>query len=231
MNNEAVFNKEMFAVLLDRAKGDRSINQYANETGVSAAHISRFLREMIDAPPTPETISKFAQRAGGDVSYADMMIAAGYINEGSVGQEDSPQSRRDEIIRIEQEIFQIVISDLMKSDFKWSMEKPEGRSNFPDLTINLEDDYYSKWYLEFKAFRPSRLPHISMIYNFYSRLLSFEVYASDKFTLVVNDEMAFNQILKRPPINLRANLFVMLVDLESKRVIKEEQISSYEGLC
>jgi len=34
-------------------------------------------------------------------------------------------------------------------------------------------------------------------------------------------------MLERPPINLRANLFVMLVDLENRRIIREEKISEY----
>lgn len=226
MNDETTFNKEKFAMLLDRAKGDRSINQYAIETDISAAHISRFLRQMIDAPPTPETISKFAEKAYNGVTYRDLMIAAGHISEDNKVEEDSPRSRIEEARRMEQDIFQIIIGTLMNSDFRWSMEKPEGRMRFPDMIINLEDDEYKRWYFEFKAMRGNFMP-ISIIYNFYGRLLTFELTATDKFTLVVNDERTFNFMLERPPINLRANLFVMLVDLENRRIIREEKISEY----
>jgi len=226
MSKETVFNKEEFASLLDRAKGDRSINQYASETDISAAHISRFLRQMIDAPPTPETISKFAEKAYNGVTYRDMMIAAGHISKGNEFEEDSPINRRNEIIRTEQEISQIIIGNLMSSEFRWSMEKPEGRIRFPDLIINLEDDEYKRWYFEFRAIRGNFIP-ISIIYNFYGRLLTFELSATDKFTLVVNDKRTFNFMLERPPVNLRANLYVMLIDLESRRIIKEEKISEY----
>lgn len=54
MSKETVFNKEEFVNLLDRAKSDRSTNQYASETHISAAHISRFLRLMINAPLHPK---------------------------------------------------------------------------------------------------------------------------------------------------------------------------------
>lgn len=226
MSKETVFNKEEFASLLDRAKGDRSINQYASETDISAAHISRFLRQMIDAPPTPETISKFAEKAYNGVTYRDMMIAAGHISKGNEFEEDSPINRQNEIIRTEQEISQIIIGNLMSSEFRWSMEKPEGRIRFPDLIINLEDDEYKRWYFEFRAIRGNFIP-ISIIYNFYGRLLTFELSATDKFTLVVNDKRTFNFMLERPPVNLRANLYVMLIDLESRRIIKEEKISEY----
>ena len=38
------FDKKKFAEQLEQAKGNRSINEYARECGISAAHISRLLR-------------------------------------------------------------------------------------------------------------------------------------------------------------------------------------------
>lgn len=230
MNSKSNFNKEKFAALLEKAKGDRSINKYAEETSVSAAHISRFLRAMIDSPPTPETISKFADKAYNEVSYRDMMSAAGHIvvQENEV-EKYSAFNRREEIMKMEQDILNIVISYLMGQEFKWNMEKPEGRIRFPDLMVNLEDETYKKWFFEFKAFRNSTpLIPITLIHNFYGKLLAFELEPTDKFTLVINDEKLFQHIKNKPPINLRANLFLMLVDLENKKVIDEVQISEYK---
>lgn len=227
MNNNSLFNKEAFAELIEKAKGDRTINQYANETGVSAAHISRLLRQMIDSPPSPDTISKFTANAYNGVTYKDMMIAAGYILRDSNMEEDSPRKRMEELRRIEEKIFQVIIADLMARDFKWSMDKPEGRIRFPDLLINIEDGYYKRWFFEFKATRSSNVPPFSIIHNFYGRLLAFELLPTDKFTIVINDERTYNFMIARPPINLRANLYVMLVDLENGRVIKEEKLSEY----
>ena len=227
MNNESTFNKETFAMLLDRAKGDRSINQYANETGVSAAHISRFLRQMIDAPPTPETISKFAEKAWGDVTYRDMMIAAGYINEGSMEQVDSPIIRRKIAMELEREFFQIILTHLYDQSYKWSIKKPEGKLLRPDMVIDIEDE--TTWFLEF---RPNlsgnnRPIPISILLNLYGRVAITELTYTDKFTIVVNSESDFATLMNNQPINLRANLFVMLVDLESRRIIREEKICEY----
>lgn len=74
-----MFKKQEFARLLELAKGDRSINEYARECGVSSAHISRLLRCLLDTPPNPETIKKFAQKAANGVTYEDLMKAAGHI--------------------------------------------------------------------------------------------------------------------------------------------------------
>lgn len=40
-----MFDKNKFAMLLKRARGaERSINQYAMDSGISSAHISRLMR-------------------------------------------------------------------------------------------------------------------------------------------------------------------------------------------
>lgn len=74
-----MFNKTKFALLLKQAKGaERSINQYAIDSGISAAHISRLMRGLLDTPPTPQTIEKLAEFAYGGVTYEQFMEAAGY---------------------------------------------------------------------------------------------------------------------------------------------------------
>ncbi|CEP67106.1 Uncharacterized [Moorella glycerini] len=75
------FNKEKFAQLLNKARGDRSINQYALQSGVTSAHISRLSRALLNSPPTPQTIKKLADHAYNNVTYEDLMAAAGYLPE------------------------------------------------------------------------------------------------------------------------------------------------------
>ncbi len=82
------FNKQKFAVLLEKAKGNRSINQYALQCGVSSAHISRLMRQLLDTPPNPETIKLFASKAHNEVTYNNLMVAAGYIEEDNSVNED-----------------------------------------------------------------------------------------------------------------------------------------------
>ena len=74
------FNKEQFARLLGFAKGNRSIDEYAKECNVSSAHISRFLRCMIDEAPSPVTIQKLASVAHNNIEHYDLMYAVGYID-------------------------------------------------------------------------------------------------------------------------------------------------------
>ncbi|MFZ5645454.1 MAG: hypothetical protein ACOY46_17975 [Bacillota bacterium] len=73
------FDKNRFAHLLKMAQGNRSINKYAGDSGITSAHISRLLREKIDTPPNPDTIKKLAEAAGNNVTYEELMVAAGHI--------------------------------------------------------------------------------------------------------------------------------------------------------
>lgn len=231
MNITNTFNKIEFAFLLEKAKGDRSINKYAEETDVSAAHISRFLRNMIDAPPAPETLSKLASKAYNEVSYRDFMVAAGHIiapnnaSDDRTVETDSPQYRRLQIEEMERKFIQIILADLYTKPFKWSVELPEGRMRFPDMVVNIDDGRYTRWYLEFK-WVPNDRPF--MFYQqVYGMIATMELLPTDKFTIVINSERAYDFFFKRPPLSLRANVYVMLVDLEDGKVIKEEKLCEY----
>lgn len=236
MHSEEQFNKEEFAVLLDRAKGDRSINNFANETGVSAAHISRFLRQMIASPPTPETISKFAAKAHNEVTYQDLMVAAGHLaregesdgNKEKIVERDSPMNLRMQREEQERKFKQVILADLYESPFKWSVEKTEERSRFPDMILNIDNEGYQRWYLAFMPVNPERR-HFSIMntIHLYGRIATFELNETDKFTIVVNDKKAYEMFFKRAPISLRANIYIMLIDLEWGKISKEEMINKY----
>lgn len=235
MHSEEQFHKEEFAVLLDRAKGERSINNFANETGVSAAHISRFLRQMIASPPTPETISKFAAKAHNEVTYQDLMVAAGHLarkdesdgNKENTVERDSPQNLRMQMEELEKRFRQVILADLYESPYKWSVEKNEERYRFPDMILNIDHDGYNRWYLDFRPHIPGRRHPSFHPFHLYGRIAMQEFLEADKLTIVVNDEKDFNMIMKRPPLSLRANLYVMLIDLEWGKILKEEKLCKY----
>lgn len=73
------FNQTEFARLLELARGNRSINAYARDAGLTGAHISRLIRCLLSTPPTPQTLEKLANCAYNGVSYQDFMQAAGYL--------------------------------------------------------------------------------------------------------------------------------------------------------
>jgi repressor LexA len=74
-----IFNKNEFARLLKTAMGDRSINQYALHSSVSATYISKLLRELVEKPPGAVIIKKLAEKAQNSISYESLLRAAGHL--------------------------------------------------------------------------------------------------------------------------------------------------------
>lgn len=76
-----MFNRELLAELLEKAKGNRYIEWYAKESGVSRPYISHLINMKLDKPPKPDIIKKLASAAHNNVSYEQLMSACGYIDE------------------------------------------------------------------------------------------------------------------------------------------------------
>jgi SOS regulatory protein LexA len=76
----AGYDKEKFGELLKKAIGKRSMNKYAEAAGVSNAHVSRLIRGILDKAPEAETIRKLADAAHNEVSYDELMEAAGHLS-------------------------------------------------------------------------------------------------------------------------------------------------------
>lgn len=87
------FNKRNFAELLNIARGDRSINKYGHDSDVDPGYISRLLRELIDAAPSPKVIAKLAKKAYSGVTYEDLMTAAGYLEVDDESMQPDPDEQ------------------------------------------------------------------------------------------------------------------------------------------
>ena len=241
MDNFNGFNKDEFAMMLHRAKGDQSISAYAKATNVSAAHISRLLRSLLDSPPSPETISKLSSKAVNEISYRDLMVAAGHIVISN-GESDNNYSESNLTIeknsKFEGAIYRAELNDMLSfviyshlnnAPFKWTFKKQERREVTTDMTIDIENsnEEYSKWYVFIRANldKTSILGwHLDRTYGLISRM---KLLPTDKIIIAVNTESYYNGFHKRPPLSLRSNLFIMLIDLDQKKIIKEEKLCDY----
>ena len=218
MSDHSNFDLVTFAILLEKAKGDRSINQYANTIDVSAAHISRLLRKLVKSPPAPDTINKMAGGACNGVTYSELMLAAGHIDDKT--EELFTENKRTQIIENEKKFFQIILSDLYTRDFEWSLNKT---INGPaDLMLEIINWEYSKWYILIKPFVTSRT-----IYNVYGQIASIELTSDIKVSITVGSKNEFDLFVNNPPKSLKANLYIMLVDVASGKIKKEEKLCPY----
>ena len=71
------WNKKIFALLLNEAKGVRSWRQFASESGISYVQMRKLAMCEQENPPRPKLIRTVAAQAFGDIDLADFMFAAG----------------------------------------------------------------------------------------------------------------------------------------------------------
>ncbi|WP_051412184.1 helix-turn-helix domain-containing protein [Halonatronum saccharophilum] len=74
-----MFNASKFRSLIEQARGDRSNSEYARESNVSRTYISQAINESLEKPPSPEILKNLANVAQNNVTYEQLMDAAGYL--------------------------------------------------------------------------------------------------------------------------------------------------------
>ena len=66
--------------IIKKAQGDRSLNQFALNCEVNAGHLSRILNGKFVNPPSPDFLRKISEHASNNVTYEDLMEAAGHTS-------------------------------------------------------------------------------------------------------------------------------------------------------
>ncbi|TCO69545.1 helix-turn-helix domain-containing protein [Marinisporobacter balticus] len=77
-----MFDKHKFSEMLLKAKGNRTNEDYYQDCGVSRAYISNYINAKRDKAPSAEIIKKLADASHSNITYEDLMIAAGHIEDG-----------------------------------------------------------------------------------------------------------------------------------------------------
>jgi len=75
-----LFDKVHFKNILETALGKRTKEEYSKDSGVSRGYISKCINMKISNPPSPEILKRLASKAHNNVTYEDLMRAAGYID-------------------------------------------------------------------------------------------------------------------------------------------------------
>lgn len=82
MAENIYWNKKIFAILLERAKGVRSWRQFASECGISYVQMRKLASMSQENPPRPKLIRKITDNAFGDIDLEDLLFAAGMNRSG-----------------------------------------------------------------------------------------------------------------------------------------------------
>ena len=88
MAENTQWNKKVFAILLERAKGVRSWRQFASECGISYVQMRKLASMSQENPPRPKLIRKVTDKAFNDIDLEDLLFAAGINTSGR------PRSRK-----------------------------------------------------------------------------------------------------------------------------------------
>ncbi len=73
------FRKNILSMLLEKAKGDRSLRQFAIECDISYVQMRKLVLCAQENPPRPKLIKKIAEHCAEGVTFEDLMFAAGHV--------------------------------------------------------------------------------------------------------------------------------------------------------
>ena len=88
------FSKKIFAILLERAKGDRSWRQFAIEADISYVQMRKLAQGTQENPPRPKLIKKLAEHSFNDIDLEDFMFAVGMTVPDRAGAQKRPLADR-----------------------------------------------------------------------------------------------------------------------------------------
>ena len=72
------FNKKLFALLLEQAKGKRSWRQFSIDCDISYVQMRKLAGCQQENPPRVKLIKKIAQNADNEVTSEDLLFCAGF---------------------------------------------------------------------------------------------------------------------------------------------------------
>jgi HTH-type transcriptional regulator, competence development regulator len=74
-----MLNSDLLTDLIKQAQGDRSLNEFAKQCGIDSGNLSKIINKKNKHAPKPETLNKIATHAQNDVTYEQLLDAAGHI--------------------------------------------------------------------------------------------------------------------------------------------------------
>ena len=73
------FRKNILSMLLEKARGERSLRQFAIECDISYVQMRKLVLCAQENPPRPKLIKKIAEHCVEGVTFEDLMFASGHI--------------------------------------------------------------------------------------------------------------------------------------------------------
>lgn len=257
-SNPSSFNKKLFSELLLKIKGNRTLTKFAEETHSSIAHLSRMINEKLDSPPSPETIKKLLFNKYGEVTYEELMVAAGYIeSEMNLDEEDleandaldypsdslrngaSMNEHSGEVKKYKSLSMSTILLTLSCKNYAWHITNGSDIvSSFQNtFSLDLPEAYIDSWIFELRYMKPLKNSEKYLHYQLkrtvkdtWGRLAMTSIEPCSKYSLVTDYEILYDAFIESSPRNLDLTISIILVDPEELKVLKEEYVSYYHKI-
>ena len=72
------FNKKIFALILEKARGEASTRDFANRCGISYVQLHKLEKCAQDNPPGKKLLKKLAENSENGIEFEDFLFASGY---------------------------------------------------------------------------------------------------------------------------------------------------------
>ncbi len=72
------FRKNILSMLLEKARGERSLRQFAIECDISYVQMRKLVLCAQENPPRPKLIKKISEHCADGVTFDDLMFASGH---------------------------------------------------------------------------------------------------------------------------------------------------------
>lgn len=221
---------DRYAELLAKAQGGRTQSDFARDCGLSVAYICKHLNKRIDKAPIPSTLKKIAAVAANGVTYEELLDAAGYdaAKYTQSGISDIPLHKRG--LEFEKLATGTITDALRNSNLKWHVigRNANSMSSY-DLDIEIDNNRVTHWYFNFLTSAPDTMSNminnqLHRLYTYYGRMVLMPAGKTTKYSFVTDSVSLYNTIINNPPIALAMYISVVLIDIPSLSVIKEEYV-------
>jgi transcriptional regulator with XRE-family HTH domain len=143
-----MFQRERFKDLLLRAMGELTQEEFSELCGFNRTYLSKYLNMRLDNPPSPNILKRIAQHALNDVTYEQLMDAAGHISKSELDLAYVEVGRYIAIMRQKKGLTQEALSELSEVSIDIISNIESGKSNEPSIETlkllipHLGIDYY-----------------------------------------------------------------------------------------
>ena len=214
----SAYDPARFAVVLRKAIGDRTVKQFAKEADMSRFQVSRRLSCRLQTPPRKKTLSRIASVAQGGVTYEQLLLACGYK---PVTEPNMPQKISADEIKLAKACILSSISDLGIS-CSISAKPPQVPCDFE---IIMDSDPPLCWDFTCIPTEAGIITAEQILDKNYLSLMYNRLQAYSKLSFVTGSQEIFSLCMAKKPVNLNANVSVILCQTDTLEILGEQDLS------